>query len=549
MVEKFRKGMKEVGKQSKKMKNGAAKMKDGVSSAASVSGNAGKKILEMSKKGMKGVKGIKVSATERRTACETYIVMAVMHKEVSKSDEVSMFLNSNKTSWDVTGDADEEEQTEFETDSKLPPGIDLHSSDEDCVEFLKASSNLAQVAADSAAPPTTLFVLEDNHRAFRADESIASMCNHLDGRDDVLDITLSPASALGRAIARVMLFSASLTWCGTTQNGDSFETGVWLSNIVNKGRMLTPRQMATVKQAVAGQGGRDMLRALLAKSTQEQADKVSTDILPFTAIIFECTLKEALEQGDFPTIIELLRYMDRVAASYEDGAKSPLHAMLLQSCTLQWRSARLWDGLLQESMLVAQAAVNLTEGFSRRRYQDMDEGERTRMASAERRVAYGQLSWVVQGMTSFNQSFDDCRTFVRLCKDRMELFQGDGGDSADKVLQHIDILESEATRAAANSRVGDSRAPSTMPKPVDVDIYDPDGAMDDDGDDNEDDDAALTPSRAELAAALPDTLDEEEEDDDYDDDDEDEEDENRTSSPVESATVRRHCECPVLPSL
>ena len=124
MVEKFRKGMKEVGKQSKKMKNGAAKMKDGVSSAASVSGNAGKKILEMSKKGMKGVKGIKVSATERRTACETYIVMAVMHKEVSKSDEVSMFLNSNKTSWDVTGDADEEEQTELETDSKLPPGID-----------------------------------------------------------------------------------------------------------------------------------------------------------------------------------------------------------------------------------------------------------------------------------------------------------------------------------------------------------------------------------------------------------------------------------------
>ena len=61
--------------------------------------------------------------------------------------------------------------------------------------------------------------------------------------------------------------------------------------------------------------------------------------------------------------------------------------------------------------------------------------------------------------------------------------------------------------AGAGSREGDSRAPSTMFKPDGVEIYDPDGAIDDDDGDNEEDDA-LAPSQTELAAALPETLDE-----------------------------------------
>ena len=75
-----------------------------------------------------------------------------------------------------------------------------------------------------------------------------------------------------------------------------------------------------------------------------------------------------------------------------------------------WTNLEFWEGVLVESLAVAQAEANETEKKSlRKQFIDADNSEANAQRELEERVAYGQMCWLLQQMTLFGVSAEACR--------------------------------------------------------------------------------------------------------------------------------------------
>eukprot|EP01050_Picozoa_sp_SAG11_P020408 SAG11_NODE_3433_length_2450_cov_1.809017_2_plen_309_part_00 len=131
--------------------------------------------------------------------------------------------------------------------------------------------------------------------------------------------------------------------------------------------------------------------------------------------------------------------------------REPLPSLAQHPC---WASTQLWQGVLVESLKVAQAEAKAEEAKSlKKRFMDVDGAEKDEQRALEERVAYGQLCWVLQQMVLFGKSYGECREFCSGLAAKL----GDVVTPSNmvKVTQYIAVCEEEAVRSPPEEEVDD----------------------------------------------------------------------------------------------
>ncbi|MDC0510847.1 PX domain-containing protein [bacterium] len=97
---------------------------------------AKQKLSAMKKMTKKAKKKISTEI-DRAAACESYLIMASMHKDVVKNPDLSMFLNSGISEF-IGPSGESERNLDAAKHVSDLAGISQHSTEEQCIEFIKA---------------------------------------------------------------------------------------------------------------------------------------------------------------------------------------------------------------------------------------------------------------------------------------------------------------------------------------------------------------------------------------------------------------------------
>ncbi|MDC0510846.1 hypothetical protein OAN61_00400 [bacterium] len=182
-------------------------------------------------------------------------------------------------------------------------------------------------------------MMEDNHRVFKAGEPVALLNAHITDGADAPDHVLTSTSSVGRCLSRLMLFADSLTWKSTMDKYEPLEIGSLLYSLLCEQKNLSSTQIETVFDAVRSCSGRRVLCTVLKKAELP----LPASILSHCVSIIKIAIVEALGQGDFECIMNILKFVD-CSSTKEGQGKGTLQCKLRKACKAEWASSRVWNG-------------------------------------------------------------------------------------------------------------------------------------------------------------------------------------------------------------